>query len=1162
MTKTKKVFLSIFIAFLMVASCSLISCKKDDKTTNNSQGNENTALVKNEYSLYKELHAGATTPENIDIAIDGSKFSYEKAGSSSTIDCDNLEDLNEFKKLMSCFVEIDDAKINNDKYYQYLLEVIFDKTVTVSFNEGETTIKKELDSIVSSYKSFIINLIENRQNKDSKILIQENTGEITWVVNVPEAGFYNLKLHYFTVSGYSSSIERKLKINGSVPFEGADSFTFSRIWKDDPASYDANGNLKVDTNGNDLKPQQIEEYSFRESFFKDDMGYVTEPYMFYLEEGENTISLASIKEPMIIDQIHVVSVEKTPTYSEYLQALEAKYPNPNISNQHIHLQAEKAYTKSSPTLYPITDRSSSNTEPFDLKTTKKNVIGGDQWKVLGDWISWSFTVEESGYYNISMRARQNLIRGMFSSRIAYISVDGGPNEVLFDELNSVKFEFSSDWQNVTLGNSEGAYQFYFEKGKTYTFTLEVTLGDYASYIERIQSTIDELSKTYRMIVAYTTTSPDKNRDYNLTEQFPTLMDDITGYYNELMDISSSIASISGGKSDKTGVIDAMVQQLETFIEKPRSITQKLSSFSNNISSLGTLLTQLRELPLTIDYLEIHTPDYQLPKANEGFFKKMWNGICSFFLSFFIDYSTISKTVDESGIAEVEEGKADSIEVWMTLGRDQANVIRNLIDTDFTKNTGIKVNLKLTGADVLLKATLAGIGPDVALNVDSSLPVNYALRNAVYDLTNFDDFWDSVYAIPDGAYSEDNKTPWNDTYENVYHASSLRQFQFYSITNEDIDKANRGDAEAKAKVEAYYAIENYCNENGISKEELFNSRDYTKEELQKNIKGIYALPEKQIFMVMFVRDDIFEENGWNEIFFTEDPETGLYNNDTNVTWDNVIDLVSKLQTKQLQFYLPVNDAGANALNPVFVSLLYQNGGSLYANDNKETGLMSDAAMRSFEYWTEFYTLYSFPKSASFVNRFRSGEMPIGIAYYETYNTLSVFAPELKGKWSFYLIPGTYDEETGTVNHTSTASGTGAVIMKQPNKLSEKEKNEKYQSSWEFLKWWTGAETQAQFGREMEGILGSAARHATANVKAFQSLAWPQADLDKLMQQWDQVHEMPQVAGSYIVGREIENAFREVINNYYNARETLYEYCGNINDEINRKRKEFDLPTIND
>lgn len=277
-----------------------------------------------------------------------------------------------------------------------------------------------------------------------------------------------------------------------------------------------------------------------------------------------------------------------------------------------------------------------------------------------------------------------------------------------------------------------------------------------------------------MIVSYTTTSPDKNRDYELTSKFPELISDLTKYHDELADVSNSIAEISGGKSDKTGVIDSMVRQLSDFIEKPRSITQKLTSFMNNISSLGSLLTELRELPLSLDYIEVHTPDIELPKANEGFFRKMWNGICSFFLSFFIDYTTIGETVEN-------EGQSESIEVWMTLGRDQANVVRNLIDTTFTKETGIKVDLKLTGADVLLKATLAGIGPDVALNVDSSLPVNYALRNAVYDLTNFDDFWDVVYVMPDGA------TTWDNSKENVFHASSLRQFQFYSITNTDIEK---------------------------------------------------------------------------------------------------------------------------------------------------------------------------------------------------------------------------------------------------------------------------------------------------------------------------------------------------------------------------------------
>lgn len=1141
MLKAKKLFLSIMVVSIFVIGIfSLTSCNKGDDS-GTIIDKENFATIKNDYQLYKESKP-QVMPEGENIVIDGANYDINGVTTdtlgnvTSIIEIDVSKDkldptkgTQELKKLVECFVDIDQSGYSQNDY-QYIYDCIFDGNSSIQITNE--TKKATLDKVVENSK----NLINNRNSSTDKVLIHKSSGKVTWKVNIEKAGFYNLYLNYFTVSGYSSSIERKLMINGEIPFEGADSFTFSRVWKDDPQSYDENGALKVDTNGNDIKPQQIEVFTFKESYFKDDMGYVTEPYMFYFEEGENEISLISIKEPILIDQLYIKSVSKTPTYKEYLVALKEKYGEPSLSNQTTGaMQAEKTAYKSSPTLYPLTDRSSSNTKPFSLKETRKNYIGGEQWKILGDWISWDFSVPEDGYYNISMRARQNLIRGMYSSRIAYISEDGGTNQVLFDELNDVQFNFSSDWQNVTLGNGEEDYLFYFQKGKTYTLTLEVTLGAYAPLIERIQSTIDDLNRTYRMIVSYTTTSPDKNRDYELTSKFPELISDLTKYHDELADVSNSIAEISGGKSDKTGVIDSMVRQLSDFIDKPRSITQKLTSFMNNISSLGSLLTELRELPLSLDYIEVHTPDIELPKANEGFFRKMWNGICSFFLSFFIDYTTIGETV-ENGV------QSESIEVWMTLGRDQANVIRNLIDTTFTKETGIRVDLKLTGADVLLKATLAGIGPDVALNVDSSLPVNYALRNAVYDLTNFDDFWDVVYVMPDGA------TTWDNSKENVYHASSLRQFQFYSITNADIEKAAAGDKDAQDKVNAYYAIQDYVDQNNITKEDLFDSSKYSKAELQKNIKGVYALPEKQIFMVMFVRDDIFEENGWTDFI----PET----------WNDVIDLVAELQTQQLQFYLPVNDAGANALNPVFVSMLYQNGGDLYANDNKETGLMSDAAMRSFEYWTEFYTLYSFPKSASFVNRFRSGEMPIGIAYYETYNTLSVSAPELKGKWSFHLIPGTYNDETGEIDYTSTASGTGAVIMKQPDKVSEKEKEAKYNASWEFLKWWTGAETQAQFGREMEGILGSAARHATANVKAFQSLAWPQEDLDILMLQWSKVHEMPQVAGSYIVGREIENAYREVINNYYNARETLVEYCGNINDEINRKRKEFDLPTLDD
>ena len=39
--------------------------------------------------------------------------------------------------------------------------------------------------------------------------------------------------------------------------------------------------------------------------------------------------------------------------------------------------------------------------------------------------------------------------------------------------------------------------------------------------------------------------------------------------------------------------------------------------------------------------------------------------------------------------------------------------------------------------------------------------------------------------------------------------------------------------------------------------------------------------------------------------------------------------------------------------------------------------------------------------------------------------------------------------------------------------------------------------------------------------------------------------------------MENAYRQVINNAYNPREVLFEYADTINNEIDRKRNEFDL-----
>lgn len=1218
--------------------------------------NEYDSYIEEKTNYHNENHSGLSLyPESLKEEIDA--FNYYLGGTTVTYNDEYVVS----KTIVSngyLFKEMNGvtSKTSFDQSVYTIIDInSIDKKVGIPLDviTDKIVIIEELNADGSyTYYRENVELENMKEVVYDEMLLQQDEGMVTWKVSVPASGFYNMSLNYYPIEGNSSNIERSLAINGKIPFDGADTFSFSRIWKDRESSYelDEEGNrvLKTDVKGNDMKPKQVESPYLVSSYFKDDMGYVNEPYMFYLEAGDNYITLVSIKEPALINSISVLEVEKNISYKEYLASF-GNIEN-KISNQSVKFQAENTSTKSSPTLYPSTDRSSSKTYPFSYTVTKLNVIGGTNWQVLGDWITWDFEVPETGFYNISMRAKQNMIRGMYSSRKVYIN-----DKILFDELNDVQFKYKNNWQIITLGNEEEDFLFYFEKGQKYTIKMEVTLGQYAPLIEDLQVCIDDLSRLYRMIIAHTTVTPEAGTDYQLIKNFPTLKDDLTRNRDELVRISDEISEISGGKSDKTGVIDNVVVQLNDFLKSNNNIEKiptRLSTFSSNISSLGTLLNTLRELPLQLDYIQVHTPDVKLGRANENIFRKAWDSIVSFVLSFFLDYSSISAT--EPG-AVVDPDEVVNIDVWMTLGRDQANVIRSLIDTSFSKeHPNIKVELKLTAGDVLLKATLAGIGPDVALNVDSTLPVNYALRNAVLDLseriyeyeyeleTNSDgeyiltgsklpklseNYYEDEYGnkvIQKGyVLAEDMVVPsgsqlptlanlqsfMNETYPTYFDALRNEiKASNSSASDADVETILKNRLNSGVEITAGMIIPTYLYElypslftvvrnvdNSKVETKLVKDQDflmlsqgtefdfwentaayqyarnvymesslrqfqfnYEYDEANGNKQGFgtYALPEKQIFLMMFVRDDIMEELGLSDMI----PET----------WDDMIDLIAELQTSQLQFYLPVNSEGATALNPIFVSKLYQMSGQLYADDNKSTGLKSDAAMTAFEEWTEYYTLYSFPLAANFTNRFRSGEQPIGISYYELYNTLSVFAPELNNRWSFHQIPGTertldvvddYGNPTGEtvtyVDHTATASGTGCVMMRQPNSVSKKNAEKAMDASWEFMKWWSSAETQTSFGREMEGILGSAARHTTANVKALQQLAWKKSDLNILMKQWSEVHELPQIAGSYISGREVENAYRQVINNGYNPREVLYEYAGKIDVEIDRKRTEFGL-----
>ena len=860
-------------------------------------------------------------------------------------------------------------------------------------------------------------------------------GSVTYEVNVGQAGFYNILLRYYPTEGKNNTIERELYINGEIPFENAQYLEFSRKWVDAEE-------IRRDSRDNDVRPKQKEAGEWMETFVSDSDGYYQGAFSFYFESGRNTITFVSTKEPMKIGSITLTQKAEEMDYASYL-AQHSGAAQAQVDT--IKLQGEDALYKSDSTLYPIADRTSPYSEPYSPSKTRLNAIGGTNWNQVGQWLTWQVEAPQDGLYEIAVRYRQNINTGV--TVVRSLTIDG---EVPFAEAEECRFYYGNDWQLSPLGIEDGeAFQFYLTAG-THEIGMKVGLGsEMSEIVRRTDTCISELNRAYRQLLMVIGSSPDTFRDYQLESRTPEALEILAEQYENISAIKEMVEEyMRGTASSSTASVDNLVNQLEKMTKEPKTIAKQWSAFKDNIVSLGSWQLSMKEQPLEVDYILVGTPGMKLPKAEAGFLEKIVHEVKQFGASFVEDYDSIG---------EVYEGEA--LQVWILAdganvtsmtggGRDQATVIKDLVDNYFVPETDIAVNVKLVNKDVLLSATLAGEGPDVALNVAGVEPINYALRNAVVDLTQFEDF--------------DEVRGW-------FHDEALTQFTFDG--------------------------------------------------------GVYALPQTMSFHVMFYRADILTDLG------LEIPRT----------WDDFYEALAVIQKSNMNI-------GITPDYTTYAMFLYQHGGQYYTADGKRSGLDSEEAIEAFKQWSGNYVNYRMPVTFDFANRFRTGEMPLAIGDYTNYNYLSVFAPEIRGLWGFTLVPG-YERADGTLDHSVSTWETAAVIMAT---------SQQQEQSWEFLKWWMSADTQSNYGNEIENVLGVSGRVATANMEALSNLPWSNKDYKQLMAQMEWVQAIPQIPGSYFTERNIKNAFYTVYNNNEDPRETLQDIVKTINTEIDSKREEFGLP----
>ncbi len=923
-----------------------------------------------------------------------------------------------------------------ESYRQYLTEHGYDGTLS------DQTIDVDLAGFKASEG------MEAYQGEEG--IVTEDNGKITWSFKVEKEGFYNLELGYIPLPGTTSDVQRKIYIDDEIPYDALSQVVISRYWADEE--------IKI-KNDNEIRPASYEIYQNVSWFLEDYQRRNNEPLIFYLSAGNHTISFEVIKEPLEFTALRFRAKEGLPSYEEAVAQLKKQYQV--YSGENLVGQAERpegstlGIIKSSSSINIQKNYSDSALEPYHPYYIMYNTIGASSWSLPGDSVTWTVEVAEEGLYELTFKGRQNRNRGVTSCRRLYIN-----GQVPYQEMMSIGFSYQNGMNHYTVANEQGSpYLFYLKAGEN-TVTLENVMGPMGGIITQVEESMSELNRLYLKVVQLTGQAPSKFIDYEIVRnipEFPALMEEQGQVLAEIVD---QIVAITGEKGENTTLLEKMANQAFRLAKDPEGVTEELNQLKGNISALGTWLVNVADMPLEVDYLVLSAPESELPPAQDSFFAGLWNGTVRFFATFVVKSSQISEETGDSD---------NSIKVWLaSYGKEQAQMIQNMIDEKFTPDTDIAVNLQLIPVDVVLRAALAGNGPDVVIGLGQGTLQDFAMRNAVVDLS-----------VQEG-FEEATKR---------FYKSSLDSASFQG--------------------------------------------------------GVYGMPEQTTFMMMFVRDDILSQLGLSV------PQT----------WTELLEMIPELQKNNYNIYIPNVQQTENSLigtsidynMHLYQSMVLQNGGQVYLGEGDdygvESGLVSDEAMEAFKDYTDFFTSYGLDVQLDFANRFRTGEVPVGVINYTMFNALEIFAPEIKGLWSFHPMPGVEGAD-GVINNTFVVDTTQSVIMAATDHVEE---------SWEFLRWWTGTDAQLEFANSLEALMGTSARYAAADPEVLRQLPWSNTELASLLGQFENTSGIPAVPGNYMTTRMVQYAFNDVVSDHANPRETLYLNIKDINQELDRKRRELHLST---
>lgn len=849
-------------------------------------------------------------------------------------------------------------------------------------------------------------------------------GEAT--ITVPEDGLYELWLTYRNTTQSALPTEMAVTIDGALPFYEMQRVKLKSLWVDD-------GEFPVDRYGNEVATTPYSADVDQTVGITDSAGRIDRPFLFELTAGEHTMGFEVKDGAVAISAITAQAAKAVPDYA----------PGSAAGKALIVVEGERIASRDKSSIRGAGEFTP-ELNPYSVETRLINHLDGASFDTAGDTVTYAFTAEEEGWYQLGFYYRQT---GKTDFPVFVdVRIDG---ELQSEEARAVAFDYTTSFRLMTVGDSQGEPQrFFLSKGDhTVTFTINCAmLTPVYETVDELLSAINGLSLEITRLTGGDTS--DKYRDYHLLSYIPNLVELLEGWADQCDEAVAAMAAYTGAAN--MGVFSNMTlcaDQLRRLAKEPEDLPRRLSELSTGSNSASRMLAQqLQDLAvndLAIDQFYFYQTGAQLP-GKVNFFESTALSVSRFVASFSAqDYAASS-------------ADSDHLQVWVGRSRQYVELLQNMIDTQFTPETGIVVDLSLMpDANKLVLANAAGTAPDAVLGLQYVVPSYLNIRGALYDLTQFEDFGEIAQRFSSGLFVP------------------------YIL----------GD-------------------------------------------GVYAMPETVNFWVMFYRTDILD----------------ALNIEVPGSMEEVKLILPELQRRNMNFYFPTAGMVGTKVFPGTLPLILQSGGSIYADTVSDTTLDSEASLNGFREMTELFTVYNLPTDVpapGFYQQFRDGTLPIGIADLSTYNLLLNAAPELDGLWDIALYPGLTNED-GEVQRWTTGGAETMAILSQTERPDE---------AWTFLKWWSSEEVQSRFGSLLQSTYGSEYIWPTANTAAFASLPLKSSHKQVIMAQMEWMTEAPWVLGTYMLERELSNAFISVVTTGTDARRALDTAVKRINRETYRKLEEF-------